>query len=60
VTPIEPVGPVDIRPRPVERALPVERSRRPDQREPQRDPRERQPRPQAEDGPEDGHIDVRA
>ena len=60
MTPIEPVGPVDIRPRPVERALPVERSRRPDKREPQRDPRERKHRPEAESGPEDGHVDVRA
>ena len=59
MTPIEPVGPVEIRPRPVERALPVERSRRPDKRDPQRDPRERKPSPQAEDGPEDGHVDVR-
>ena len=60
MTPVEPIGPVEIRPRPVERALPVERSRRSDEREPQRDPRERKPRPQAENGPEDGHVDVRA
>jgi hypothetical protein len=60
VTPVEPIGPVEVRPRPVERALAAERSRRPGKREPQRDPRERKPRPQAENGPEDGHVDVRA
>jgi len=60
VTPIEPVGPVEVRPRPVERALEAVRSRRLGQREPERDPRERKPRTQAENGPEDGHVDVRA
>ena len=60
MTPIEPVGPVEVRPRPVERALEAERPRRPGQREPERDPRERKPRPQAEIGPEDGHVDVHA
>jgi hypothetical protein len=59
VTPIEPVGPVEVRPRPVERALAVERSRRAGKREPERDPKERKPRPQAENGPQDGHLDVR-
>lgn len=60
MTPVEPIGPVEVRPRPVERALPVERSRRPEKRDPQRDPQKRKPRPQAENGPGDGHVDVRA
>ena len=60
MTPIEPVGPVEVRPRPVERALPVERSRRPGKRDPERDARERErPRHDAQ-APEDGHVDVRA
>jgi hypothetical protein len=68
VTPVDPIGPVDVRPRPVERALPAERPRRPDQRDPRRDPerdrrdpqRERD-RPQGDGMPDgDGHIDVRA
>jgi len=58
VTPVEPVGPVDIRPRPVERPLAVERSPRPGQRDPKRDPNRRKPSPQAKDEPRDGHIDV--
>jgi hypothetical protein len=60
VTPIEPIGPVEVCPRPVERALAVERSRRAAKRDPQRDPKERKPRPRAENGPQDGHLDVRA
>jgi hypothetical protein len=58
MTPVEPVGPVDIRPRPVERPLAVERSPRPGQRDPKRDPNRRKPSPQAKDEPRDGHIDV--
>jgi hypothetical protein len=60
VTPVEPVGPVEVRPRPVERALAVERSRRPAKRDPEREPRDHKPSPQAKNGPEDGHVDVRA
>ena len=60
MTPVEPVGPVEVRPRPVERALAVERSRRPDKRDREREPRERKPSPQAKNGPQDGHVDVRA
>jgi hypothetical protein len=60
VSPVEPVGPVEIRPRPVERALPAERSPRPGKRDPQRDPNRRKPSPQAKNEPRDGHIDVRA
>lgn len=60
MTPIDPVGPVDIRPRPVERPLAVERSPRPGQRDPKRDPNRRKPSPQAKDEPRDGHVDVRA
>jgi hypothetical protein len=67
VTPVDPIGPVDLRPRPVERALPAERPRRPDQRD-RRDPqggrRDREPdreRPQGDAMPDgNGHIDVRA
>jgi hypothetical protein len=68
VTPVDPIGPVDVRPRPVERALPAERPRRPDQRDPRRDPerdgrdpeRERD-RPRGDEMPDgNGHIDVRA
>jgi hypothetical protein len=58
MTPVEPVGPVDIRPRPVERPLAAERSPRPGQRDPKRDPNRRKPSPQAKDEPRDGHIDV--
>jgi hypothetical protein len=58
MTPVEPVGPVDVRPRPVERPLAVERSPRPGQRDPKRDPNRRKPSPQAKDEPRDGHIDV--
>jgi len=60
MTPVEPVGPVEIRPRPVEGPLAVERSPRPGQRDPKRDPNRRNPRRQAEDEPRDGHVDVRA
>jgi hypothetical protein len=60
VTPIEPVGPVEIRPRPVEAPLPMERSPRPGKRDPQRDPNRRRPSAQAKTEPRDGHIDVRA
>ena len=60
MTPVDPVGPVEIRPRPVERPLPVERSPRPGKRDSQRDPNRRKPSPQAKNGPEDGHVDVRA
>ena len=62
MTPVEPIGPVDPRPKPVERTLAVERSRRPAQRDPERDARERErERPRREpDSPEDGHVDVRA
>ena len=60
MTPIEPVGPVDRRPKPVERTLAAERSRRPAQRDPERDARQRD-RPQRDgQAPEDGHVDVRA
>jgi hypothetical protein len=58
MTPVEPVGPVDIRPRPVERPLAVERSPRPGGRDQQRDPKRRKPNPQAKNEPRDGHIDV--
>jgi hypothetical protein len=58
MTPVEPVGPVDIRPRPVERPLAVERSPRPGPRDPKRDPNRRKPSPPAKDEPRDGHIDV--
>jgi hypothetical protein len=64
VTPVDPIGPVEVRPRPVERALAVERSRRPGRRDPQRDARERdrgRERPRDDEKPDgDGHIDVRA
>jgi hypothetical protein len=60
MTPVEPVGPVEIRPRPVEGPLAVARSPRPGQRDPKRDPNRRKPSPQAKDEPRDGHIDVRA
>ena len=60
MSPVEPVGPVEIRPRPVERPLPAERSPRPGKRDPQRGPNRRKPSPQAENEPRDGHVDVRA
>jgi hypothetical protein len=60
VTPIDPVGPVEIRPRPVEGPLPVERSPRPGKRDPRRDTKRGKPSPQAKNEPRDGHIDVRA
>ena len=60
MSPVEPVGLVEIRPRPVERPLPAERSSRTGKRDPQRDPNRRKPSPQAKDEPRDGHIDVRA
>ena len=60
MTPVEPIGPVDPRPKPVERTLPVERSRRPAQRDPERDARERERRRREPKRPGDGHIDLRA
>jgi hypothetical protein len=60
MTPVEPVGPVEIRPRPVEGPLAVERSPRPGKRDPRRDPNRRKRSPQAKNEPRDGHIDVRA
>jgi hypothetical protein len=71
VTPVDPIGPVDVRPRPVERALAAERPRRPDQRDPRRDGRDRQgdgrdrqrdrERLGGDEMPDsNGHIDVRA
>jgi hypothetical protein len=60
VSPVEPVGPVEIRPRPVEQPLAVERSPRAGKRDSQRDPKRRKPSPQAKNEPRDGHIDVRA
>ena len=60
MTPVEPVGPVEIRPRPVEGPLPTECSPRPGKRDPQRDPNRRKPSPQAKNEPQVGHIDVRA
>ena len=58
MTPVEPVGPVETRPRPVEGPLAAEPSPRPGQRDPKRDPNRRKPSPQAKDEPRDGHIDV--
>jgi hypothetical protein len=60
VSPVEPVGPVEIRPRPVERPLATERSPRPGKRDAQRDPKRRKPSPQAKNEARDGHVDVRA
>ena len=60
MSPVEPVGPVEIRPRPVEGPLPAERSPRPGQRDPKRDRNRRKPSPQAKNEPRDGHVDVRA
>ena len=56
MTPVDPVGPVEIRerPRPVERPLPVERSPRPGKRDSQRDPNRRKPSPQAKNEPRTG------
>jgi hypothetical protein len=45
MTPVEPVGPVEIRPRPVEGPPAVERSPRPGKRDPRRDPNRRKPSP---------------
>ena len=60
MTPVEPIGPIDVRPKPVERTAPVERTHRPAQRDPERDARQRD-RPQRDgQAPEDGHVDVRA
>ena len=60
MTPVEPIGPIEVRPKPVERALPVERNHRPGQRDPDRDERERERRRREPEPPGDGHIDVRA
>jgi hypothetical protein len=60
MTPVEPIGPVDVRPKPVERTAPVERARRPDKRDPERDARERERRRRASEPSDDGHVDVRA
>jgi hypothetical protein len=57
---IEPIGPVEVRPTPVERTSPVERTHRPAQRDPERDARERERRRPKPAPPGDGHIDVRA
>ena len=54
---IEPIGPIDVRPKPVERTGPAER---PDKRDPERDARERERRRRASEEPSDGHVDVRA
>ena len=58
MTPVEPIGPVEVRPKPVERTSPVERTHRPAQRDPERDARERRRRDP--EPPGDGHVDVRA
>jgi hypothetical protein len=60
VSAIEPIGPVEARPRPVERTSPVERTHRSTQRDPERDARERERRRREPEPPGDGHIDVRA
>ena len=60
MTPVEPIGPVEIRPRPVEGPLAIKRTPRPGKRDPQRDPKSRKPSPHAKNEPRDGHIDVRA
>jgi hypothetical protein len=64
VTPVEPIGPVEVRPKPVERTSPVERTHRPAQRDPERDARERERererRRRDDQAPADGHIDIRA
>ena len=60
MTPVDPIGPIDVRPKPVERTAPVERSRRPDQRDPERDERERERRRRDAEPSADGHVDVRA
>ena len=60
MSPVEPVGPVEIRPRPVEGPLPIERSPRPGKREQRREPNRRKPSPQAKNEARDGHVDVRA
>jgi hypothetical protein len=60
VSAIEPIGPVEVRPKPVQRTTPVERTKRPAQRDPERDARERERRRRASEEPSDGHVDVRA
>jgi hypothetical protein len=61
VTPVEPIGPVEVRPKPVERTSPVERTHRPAQRDPERDARERErERDHDHEHPADGHVDVLA
>ena len=60
MTPVEPVGPVEIRPRLVDAPLAVERSPRPGKRDPRREPNRRKRSPQAKNEPREGHIDVRA
>jgi hypothetical protein len=61
MTPIEPIGPVEARPKPVERTSPVERTHRPAQRDPERDARERERERRRRDDrpPADGHIAIR-
>jgi hypothetical protein len=60
VSAIEPVGPVEVRPQPVQRITPAERTHRPAQRDPERDARERERRRREPEAPGDGHVDVRA
>ena len=57
---IEPIGPIEVRPKPVERTGPAGRPQRPDKRDPERDARERERRRREPEPPGDGHIDVRA
>ena len=57
---IEPIGPVEVRPKPVERTGPAERPRRPDKRDPERDARERERRRRDGQPSGDGHVDVHA
>jgi hypothetical protein len=60
VTPVEPIGPVEVRPQPVERTTPVQRTGRTAQRDPERDARERERRRRDDEHPVDGHVDVLA
>ena len=61
MTPVEPIGPVEVRPKPVEPTAPVQRSRRPSERDPERDARERERRGLRDDKhSDDGHVDVLA
>jgi hypothetical protein len=62
MTPVEPIGPVEVRPKPVERTAPVQRTGRPSERDPERDARERERRDRDRDRQpsQDGHVDVRA